>query len=269
MAYERRIDRANPGCLLFLIDQSGSMAELVHGTATPKMTAVADQINNLLIEIILACSAGDEGIRHYFDLGLIGYSGEEARPALSGSLTGKELVSIIDLADNPITTTPNPVWVQPVAADRTPMWAAMNMAGRLMAEWANGHAHAFPPIVINISDGAATDREAPELTDLAGRLRSLKTLDGELLFFNVNISALPGSPILFPSNAAQLPPNDDYAAILFEMSSRLTPDQLEEAVRFGATEGARGFAFNSDITALRQFLRIGTMVRTVDDRTTL
>ena len=126
------------------------------------------------------------------------------------------------------------------------------------------HPDSFPPVVINISDGGATDGELR--ADLAGQLRGLKTLDGDLLFFNVNISARPGSPLLFPSNAAQLPPNDEYAATLYEMSSRLTPDQLKEAVRFGATEGARGFAFNTNILALRQFLRIGTMVRTVDDR---
>jgi hypothetical protein len=268
VAYERRIDRANPGCIFFLVDQSGSMTEPVHGTATPKMTAVAEQINDLLTEFVLACSAGDEGVRHYFDIGLVGY-GKEVGPALRGNLANNDIVSIVELANNPLATTPGPVWLQPVADGATPMCGAIDKAGRLMAEWANHHPESFPPIVINISDGAATDGEPTDLADLAGQLRSLKTLDGELLFFNVNISSRPGSPVLFPSGAAELPVNDELAAMLFEISSRLTPDQLKEAKQlYAASDGARGFAFNTNISALRQFLRIGTMVRNVDDRPT-
>jgi hypothetical protein len=265
MAYARRIDRANPGCILFLVDQSGSMGfEMVHGSATPKSVAVADQINQLLTEFVLACTGGDEGIRYYFDIGLIGY-GERVGSALEGALANRDLVSIVELADNPITTTPTPLWLRPVGSGGTPMRGAIDLAGQLMADWANRHPDSFPPIVINISDGAANDGDP---RDLAARLQSLKTLDGELLFFNVNISARPGSPLLFPSSYEQLPINDDYAAMLFEMSSRLTPDQLKEASRLhGAGADARGFAFNSDIVALRQFLRIGTMVTQGDEHT--
>jgi hypothetical protein len=266
VAYERRIDRANPGCMLFLVDRSGSMGfENIHGTSTPKMVAVADQINGLLTELVLACSAGDEGIRHYFDVGVIGY-GERVGPALGGSLANQDIVSIVDLADNPLRTAPKPEWVEPLAAGGTPMTAAIDLAGQLMADWANRHPDSFPPIVLNISDGAATDGDPQEL---AARLRGLKTMDGNLLLFNVNVSARPGSPLLFPSSTSQLPQGDKYATVLFEMSSPLTPDQLHEASRLhGAGADARGFAFNSDITALRQFLRIGTMVANFDDAPT-
>ena len=119
VAYERRIDRANPGCILFLLDQSGSMAEHVDGTATPKMTAVADQINDLLTEFVLACSAGDEGVRHYFDIGVIGYGRDAVPPWAVPS--ARNIVSIVDLANNPLTATPGPIWLQPVAAGATPM----------------------------------------------------------------------------------------------------------------------------------------------------
>lgn len=268
MAYERRIDRADPGCLLFLVDQSGSMNEPVHGTSVPKKDAVAEQINNLLTEFILACSAGDEGIRHYFDIGVIGF-GVEVGSALSGPLAGRKLVSIVDLADQPLATEPKPIWLRPTAGGATPMCAAMDTAGRLMADWANDHPDSFPPIVINISDGAATDGDHARLTGLAARMRSLKTLDGDLLFFNVNVSARPGEPLLFPSDASALPADDSYARVLFEMSSKLTPRQLKEAQRLGAQPGARGFAFNSDVMALRQFLEIGTMVQTGADRPTV
>jgi hypothetical protein len=197
---------------------------------------------------------------------VIGY-GQKVGAALGGKLAQREVVSIVDLANNPLVVTPGPRWLNPAAAGATPMRRAIDVAGHLMADWANAHPESFPPIVINISDGAASDGDP---TDLATQLRGLKTLDGELLFFNVNISARPGSPLLFPSNAAQLPQGDEYAAILFELSSRLTPDQLKEAkLIYDVADGARGFAFNTNVGALRQFLRIGTMVRNVDDRPTI
>ena len=143
------------------------------------------------------------------------------------------------------------------------------MAGGLMTDWANAHPNSFPPIVINISDGAATDADAEALAALASQLRGLKTTDGGLLFLNVNVSARQGTPLLFPSDVETLPPGDEYARVLFEMSSRLTPKQVEEAAQYGARAGARGFAFNSDVTALRDFLEIGTMVNKMDDRPTV
>jgi len=268
VAYERRIDRANPGCLMFLVDQSGSMSNgNVYGTTTPKMVAVADQVNNFLTELILACSAGDEGLRYYFDIGVIGYGGDHAGPALAGPLA-KNLVSIVELANNPISETPPLAWLHPVGSGATPMCAAMDLAGRCLAEWANNHPDSFPPMVANLSDGGATDCQRSDAIALADRLRSLKTLDGNLLFSNVNISTFAGSPLLFPSSEAELPPNDEYASLLFEMSSRLTPDQMKEASSLGAREGARSFVFNSGIATLRQFLRIGTMTSGLDDRLT-
>lgn len=50
-----------------------------------------------------------------------------------------------------------PVWIDPVAKPRTPMSEAFNRAGAVLADWVKSHPESFPPILINISDGAATD----------------------------------------------------------------------------------------------------------------
>lgn len=74
MAYERRLDRHAPGCLFFLLDQSGSMEEPVAGENRSKSVAVAEAMNNLLYELVLRCIKGESNQpRHYYDVGVIGY----------------------------------------------------------------------------------------------------------------------------------------------------------------------------------------------------
>jgi hypothetical protein len=67
MAYSAEISRKNPTCFLFLIDQSGSMADPFGTGESKKRKAdgVADAINNLLRELGIRC-AKDEGIREFW-----------------------------------------------------------------------------------------------------------------------------------------------------------------------------------------------------------
>ena len=45
MPYEMQIDRANPGCIIFMVDQSNSMLDGIAGTPRPKLDTVATAIN--------------------------------------------------------------------------------------------------------------------------------------------------------------------------------------------------------------------------------
>src|ERR1700738_4701374 len=68
--YGAEISRQNPGCIVFLVDQSGSMDEAMAGaTGQRKKEAVADAINRLLYNLVLRC-AREDGVRPYFDLGV-------------------------------------------------------------------------------------------------------------------------------------------------------------------------------------------------------
>lgn len=276
MAYDRRLDRHHPGCILFLIDQSGSMNEPVSGEQRPKAIALAEALNNLLYELVIRCIKDEAaGPRHYYDIGAIGY-GPTVTSAFGGPLAGRDLVSVVDIADNPLRvqernavdttnrggdqgTVPRrhkfPVWIDPVASSLTPMCGAMNRAGQLIHGWTQQNPESFPPIVINISDGAATDGD-PRVW--AQRLRNLATRDGNVLFFNLNISALSGSPNFFPSDPRML--DNDYARLLFEMSSPL-PEYMITLARshnLSAQPGSRGFVYNADMSAVVRFLQIGT-----------
>ena len=73
MPYSTEINRNNPTCFLFVIDQSGSMDEEMDGGAI-KSHFVADVLNKTLAETIVRCTKAD-GIRDYFDIGVIGYGG--------------------------------------------------------------------------------------------------------------------------------------------------------------------------------------------------
>src|SRR5207247_9562403 len=82
-------------------DQSGSMVDPFGGEESGRRKAdqVADVINRLLQNLIIKC-AKQEGVRDYYHIGVIGY-GTQVGPAFAGSLAGKELVPLGEVANNP------------------------------------------------------------------------------------------------------------------------------------------------------------------------
>lgn len=270
--YEAEVSRNNPSAFLFLIDTSGSMLDpFGNGNGRRKAEGVSDAINQLLQNLAIKCSKS-EGIRDYYEVGVIGY-GKKAEPAFGGKLAGKALAPVSEVANNPARILERtkkvdngagglveqkvkfPVWFEPKAAGKTPMCDALRQATKTLADWVETHRFSFPPVVINITDGESTDGdplpEAKTLTELA-------TQDGNVLLFNCHISSSNSPSTLFPDTAEGLP--DQYAKMLFEMSSRL-PDTIREAAQregFQVSEDTRGFGFNADLVELIRFLDIGT-----------
>ncbi|MEM7337259.1 MAG: VWA domain-containing protein [Actinomycetota bacterium] len=267
MSYERRVDRDHPACFVFLIDQSYSMIEPAAGAADrSKAKALAEAVNDLIYELVIrSVKNPNELPRRYYDLAVIGYGGHVG-PAWGGALTGRDLIGIDEIAQNPVRVedrpdgTRFPIWFEAVNDGPTPMSAAMDQAGRLVAGWVQGHPDSFPPVIVNISDGAATDGD-PRMW--AERLGSLSTSDGAALVFNVNISSTGGAPLWFPDNATAMP--SEYAQAMFDMSSVLPGFMQELAAMEGhaVTSGSRGFVFNADITSIVNFLQIGTSTQHV------
>ena len=269
MPYSAEISRANPSCFQFLIDRSGSMFETFGGKT--KADAVADAINRLLQNLTIKC-AKSEGVRDYYEVGVIGY-GSKVGPAFGGPLAGRHLVPISQVAQAPTRVEERvkkvsdgagglvdqkikfPIWFEAVASGGTLMSEAFRQAFVVLQDWIEKHPKAYPPIVINITDGESTDGDpAPN----AAALTSLETADGNVLLFNCHISADSATPILFPADEGVL--SDDFARMLFRMSSDL-PERLGQAARAeGMKIGpyARGFVFNADLVELIRFLDIGT-----------
>ena len=275
MAYSAEISRTNPSCFVFLVDQSGSMAEAFGGQPDKKKAhEVATAINRLLQTLVLRCAKGQE-VLDRFHVGVIGYGSKKVASAWGGALAGKTLVPISLLAANPLrvevrTKTVDdgsgglveqkvkfPVWFDPAANGQTPMCAAFDMAWNSLNDFVGKYPACFPPIVINLTDGKATDGD-PE--PYARCVRDLASRDGNVLLFNVHLSSRQDSAIELPDNEASLP--DDFAKLLFRMSSVLPPPLCDAAEReaYLVSEQTRGFVFNADLVSVIRFLDIGTRV---------
>lgn len=276
MAYTAEIARSNPTCFLFLVDQSGSMkAAFGRNPEIKKSEGVADAINRLLYNLVYRCTKGEEILDRYF-IGVFGY-GAQVGSALGGALAGQGLVPVSQIGKNPLrierrtkkfpdgaggvveTTVGFPVWIDAVADGRTTlMCGALTEARRTIEDFVRNSPHAFPPIVINITDGEAKDGD-PE--PRAAELRNLTTTDGAVLLFNVHVSSINAAPVEFPVREDQL--SDKYSRLLFRMSSCLPPRMIEEArsLELSIADEARGFVFNADLVSVVQFLDIGTRVR--------
>ena len=81
--YQSSPSRANPGCILFVLDQSFSMNEGIAGSSRPKAEALATAINRFLNDLIIRCERGEDKPRHYFDIGVFGYTTTQSDPPVT------------------------------------------------------------------------------------------------------------------------------------------------------------------------------------------
>jgi hypothetical protein len=270
--YTAEVNRNQPACLLLVIDQSYSMSEPWANAGGSKAQALATAVNNILGTAVVLCSKGDERIYDYFEVGVLGY-GSTVGPVLHGTSPAQPLIPISTVAHNPrrvdevqrkipdgaggvVSTTVNlPVWVDPLHDGSTPMKHAIRQAEDIARDWCVKHPQSFPPIVINVTDGASTDGDPREAAD---RLRAITTDDGPTLLFNLHLSSVLGAQVCFPSTADRLP--DQHATRLFTMSSQLPTPMAEAASGLGypLAPEARGFMYNADATTVIEFLDIGT-----------
>jgi hypothetical protein len=272
MPYSAEISRVHPGCFLFLIDQSGSMQDPIpDGTGQRKSEVVATALNRLLQELSLRC-AREEGIRDYFNVSVLGY-GASVGPTLSGTLSGRDIVKLSEIANAPARIEDRtkresdgaggvferpiklPIWLDPVANGGTPMTEALRRGTDILRGWVDQNPASFPPVALNLTDGEATDGDP---TAQATQLASLATNDGPAMLFNLMVSSAGGQPIVFPDNEGSLP--NDYAKMLFRISSYLT-DAMRNYARsqgLSATDASKGLVYNADVVSIVQFLDIGT-----------
>ncbi|SFP08562.1 MULTISPECIES: hypothetical protein [Actinomadura] len=269
--YEAEINRATPTCMVFLLDQSASMKARIGGGSEAKQQVVADSLNHLLGELINRCvRQGD--IYDFFHIGVISY-GRTVGPALGGALGGGRLVTSSELAHHPLRVENRrirrpgngggfyeydeevPIWVDAAAEGLTPMTRALEQTHDLLKAWVDENPRSYPPIVLNMTDGEATDGDPARAGE---RIRSLTTHDGGALLFNLHISSKELDPVRFPAADGGLPKSGRR---LFGMSSRL-PERMrlyaDAELGLEVSQGSRGFVYNADIASIIHFLDVGT-----------
>lgn len=269
--YSAEINRNNPSAFLFLIDQSGSMSDKNENGKT-LAELVADSINKLLQDLVIKCSKA-EGIRNYFEVGVIGYGSNGCYNGFKEGLSGSIMHKIEEIANQPLRIEERvkkvsdgaggiieqnikfPVWFEPVANGGTPMCEVFRVAAKELVEWCDTYTQSFPPIIINITDGEPTDGD-PE--SLAETIKQISTDDGNVLLFNVHITQSSYNQFIYADSENQLP--SENAKKLFRMSSLLTPymQNLARNAGFSVNENSRGYCYNADIVSLINFLDIGT-----------
>ncbi len=271
MTYQAQISRGNPAAFLFVVDQSGSMSDKM-ASGKSKAEFVADALNRTLMNVVTRCTKA-EGVRDYFDIGVLGYGGNGVGNGFAGALGASVLNPISAIEQNPVrvedrkkkmddgaggiveSTVKFPVWFEPKASGGTPMREALTRAAEELVAWCDAHPDCYPPTVLHVTDGESSDGDPEEI---ATHLKQIRTNDGEVLILNIHVSSLGADPIRYPASESGLP--DDYAKLLFRMSSQL-PEHL---IRFAQEKGhkvgieSRGFMFNAEAAEIVDFFDIGT-----------
>ena len=190
MTYTGEISRDHPTCFLFVIDQSGSMDEKMGSRS--KADFVADVLNKTLATLVANCTKAD-GVRSYFDIGVIAYGGNGVISGLSGDL----IQPISKIWERPLRVEERtkksddgaggiidqrikfPVWFDPTSSGGTPMCAALTKAAEAVVEWCDAHPASYPPTILHVTDGQSTDGNPEHIAD---GIRQISTQDGTCLF---------------------------------------------------------------------------------------
>ncbi|MBE6196611.1 MAG: VWA domain-containing protein [Rikenellaceae bacterium] len=277
--YSQSITRTHRTLIVLALDRSGSMCEQIETPDGPrtKAEAVCEIANSLLFELIERARRSD-GVRDYYDIAAIGYSGAGIEPLL----TEKWLLSVSELAqDEPryterltIHTLPDgtqslhrikrPEWIRPNAAGETPMYALFCQVHDLVKAWCSDprNRESFPPVVFHITDGEASDSSPDDLREICRAIREEGTQDGNTLLLNCHLTSHTLNPrILFPSGIEELNENR-YARLLYDCSSELPAVFEQEICRLKGNSGRgpfRGMSYNCSTQELITLLNIGSI----------
>lgn len=280
-AYTAQITRNTPTAFIFLIDQSVSMQNYttLFGEEMPMAEAVARIVNHQLNELVLRCVKGSE-TRDYYDIAIIGY-GENAYSGWKGELEGRDFVKPSELKELPykkITTKKETRTrkgvkvveveeVQWIEAEATQGWTRVHLAFEkakgLLDEWMEKHhdKDCYPPTIINITDGEFNGATKEYVLQQANELKSMFTNDGNVILFNIHISANKAVCVTCPASKDEVS-FSSLATTMYEMSS-LLPMRYSDRIADLRGDGTpnnryRAMSINADMSTLIQLMDIGT-----------
>lgn len=280
-AYTAQITRNTPTAFIFLIDQSVSMRRYttLYGEEMPMAEAVARIVNHQLNELVLRCIKGSE-TRDYYDIAIIGY-GEKAYSGWKGELEGRDFVKPSELKEHPykkITTKKETRTrkgvkvveveeVQWIEADATKsctrVHRAFEKAKGLLDEWMEKHHEkdCYPPTIINITDGEFNGATKEYVLQQANELKSMFTNDGNVILFNIHISANKAVCVTCPASKDEVS-FSSLATTMYEMSS-LLPMRYSDRIADLRGDGTpynryTAMSINADMSTLIQLMDIGT-----------
>ena len=277
--YTQDITRQHRIAIVIAIDQSCSMSGLMrlNGDNYPKAEVVSMVTGRLIDELIMR-SHRDGEYRHYYDIALVGYSGEKVYSLLGNEL---DLYPITALAGREVRRTTYALnyntihcgvqqfkesvslWVEPCSQGATPMYKMITKVTELVKRWCakEENRESFPPIVINITDGEASDANYEMLRIAAKNLKSTGTQDGNTIFANIHISSDTNHPpILFP-NSRDVPLAIRQAHLMMDMSSIMPETFHHDICKYSSSRSQPPYiamSYNASMSELVVMLNIGT-----------
>lgn len=267
---------ANPGYIIFLIDQSGSMGEdYTGGKNKAEFTSLV--INRTINDLIFTNSAGDK-IKDRVFISLIGYGGNGGN-----SIDDLKSEYISYYAENPIRfekvkkkqadgagglvefEEEMAVHLEANSNGLTPMGEAFKFAKQLIEGWITKKPDNPAPIVINVSDGYPYEgdggNEPNKTIQYADEIKRLSTTDGNPIIFNVHIQK-KGNQKGFDTSDVNL--TEANEKLLFNISSNIPTAYLVSAEKYGLTEefeikeGSKGYVANAKPETLVKFINFGS-----------
>lgn len=278
--YTKPITRIHPTAFVVLIDRSGSMKERIvfAGTEMTKSRAVT-LIAGSFIDELMYRARREGGVYDYYDIAVLGYSGDGVRSLVSPDgefTTPSRLASagvkrekivrerLLPSGRSVVAVTEHNVWFREKAAGVTPMCGALREGLSLVGWWCRQKRNrgSYPPTVINITDGEASDGTGDDVRAIAEKIRTTGTSDGHTILMNINLArANEGTPpVLFPSSLSELP-DHRYARLLWDISSEM-PESLHDVIstmRPGAAPPFRAMGWGSDIGGVAAMMNIGSV----------
>lgn len=276
--YSQEITRQHRTAFIIALDRSGSMQESVQfgKKKLSKAEAVAIIANALITELIDRCQRTD-CLRNYYDVAVIGYANDSVEMLLGGDgMISIEEISKLNpkskiLSDEQQLSEYGSAifqhtlneWFAPHAEGNTPMYEALLKVRDLASEWCQKRENreSFPPVIINITDGEASDCEDNELRDICSQIKRIATDDGNVLLINIHISTdntLPATIFPMPD---ELTGGGRYLKLLAECSS-VMPSAFDNPIREikgqGATPPFFGMGYNASIIELLSIVNIGS-----------
>ncbi|MDR1407186.1 MAG: VWA domain-containing protein [Tannerella sp.] len=264
--YSKQCSSANPGLLIFMIDQSGSMSGQFFENED-KAEFATKALNNAINQLIER-NFSEEQPKNRCHVALIAY-GSDAHLVREGSLSelfhspmGKShVIKKINAGDGSILEQSRdmPYWIVSKCDGGTNMVGAFRIAQGLIEQYVAARPDTPAPVIISISDGQPNVGGGyEEVAALVRAITQISCDDGAPLVYNAHIEK-HGFNCCYPSSAQELP-NDEHARFIFDISSQIPSAQIPAARKLGYTveEGARGCTIGGDAVALVSLILFGS-----------
>ena len=256
--YREVVTHNRRAAFVILIDCSLSMLQPSQlGNLNRSKMEIAELVCNLIVDELALRAINHDRVRNYYDIAVLGYSNNDVVSLLSGDAPG--FISIDRLVD--MTPMPKTIygkhekpdgtivdvpityhqWIEPRAGGSTPMFEALANTYTLVDTWCRDidNRYSFPPIVINITDGAGNDSDSAALIDMSARIQSTHTEDGNTLMFNLLLTSDPIDKRIAMPNNRTFKSNNRELMTLFRMSS-VIPKCLEPKIAYVMNIKRRG-----------------------------